>query len=676
MVIEVGHFCLILAAVLSALQAGFGFRHGYDALVHFAARLQWLLILTAFIILTHSFIVSDFSLLLVADHSSTTAPLLYRVTAVWGNHEGSMLLWLLVLTIYGAMVSFFGKTLPSSLIRRVLAVQALIVFGFAVFIIITSNPFVRLELPPLEGLGLNPILQDPGLAFHPPLLYLGYVGLSIPFSFAMAALLEARGEVDWLRAWASWVRPWAMVSWCFLTLGIALGSYWAYYTLGWGGWWFWDPVENAALLPWLVATALLHSARVVEVRGALQRWTILLAIIAFGLSLLGTFLVRSGVLTSVHAFAVDPSRGIAILLLLGITIGGGLLLFALRAPYLRAGPIFTAMSREGSLVFNNLLLASGAATVLVGTLYPLILDGLGAAPVSVGPPYYISSFLPLMVPMVVAMGLAPLLDWRQNDFFALMQRLRTIVISMVAVALAAALVAAVTHPGNRLLAMIGAATAVWVFIGTIVAHIVGPNDKSRYIAWGRTLAHLGMAITILGMTGTSYRQELSRVMKTGDQATLGPFEIVLDRFEKRVMAGYDAELAVFAVKLRALPFGIMANPYTVSAEHREFKTPVMTTSVTGILSLGFGDIYIALGDKVTARNSAPVPDAANAPIAPNGYVVRLYWTPLIPLIWIGTLFMAVGGAIAIMKRRTRHDRHLNPAKTAIKATARGKGRGA
>src|SRR5579872_2917500 len=425
MINEIGHFALVLALCVAVIQSTLplvGAARGDGALVALArpaAVAQFLFIATAFFALMHAYAVSDFSLVNVAENSNSMKPLLYKVTGVWSNHEGSMLLWVFMLSLFGAAVALFGRNLPPALRARVLAVQAMIGVGFLLFILFTSNPFMRLFPVPADGNGLNPILQDPGLGFHPPMLYLGYVGFSISFCFAIAALIE--GRVD--PAWARWVRPWTLAAWCALTCGIAMGSWWSYYTLGWGGWWFWDPVENASFMPWLVGTALLHSAIVVEKREALKSWTILLAIIAFSLSLIGTFLVRSGVLTSVHAFASDPRRGVFILLLLLVAIGGSLSLYAVRAPALKGGGLFAPVSRESALVLNNLLLSCAAATVFLGTLYPLFLDAVGGPKVSVGYPFFNRTFVPLAVPLLLAMAAGPLLAWKRGDILAATQRL-------------------------------------------------------------------------------------------------------------------------------------------------------------------------------------------------------------------------------------------------------------
>src|SRR5882762_2404568 len=465
MITEIGHFALVLALCVAVLQASlplYGATRGDGALIAWArpaAMAQFLFVAIAFFALMHAHAVSDFSLANVTANSNSTKPLLYKLSGVWSNHEGSMLLWVFILTLFGAAVALFGQNLPPALRARVLAVQAMIGVGFLLFILLTSNPFLRLWPAPADGMGLNPILQDPGLAFHPPWLYLGYVGFSISFCFAIAALIE--GRVD--PAWARWVRPWTLAAWCALTIGIAMGSWWAYYTLGWGGWWFWDPVENASFMPWLVGTALLHSAVVVEKREALKTWTILLAIIAFSLSLIGTFLVRSGVLTSVHAFASDPLRGVFILLLLSLYTGGALLLFAWRAPQLQGGGLFAPISREGGLLLNNLLLTTAAATVFIGTLYPLLLDVVAHQKVSVGPPFYTMTFIPIMVPLLVAMAVGPMLPWKRGDLMAALSRLKFAFLATAA----AALVTLAATGAQSIGAACGLALAAWLFAATL-----------------------------------------------------------------------------------------------------------------------------------------------------------------------------------------------------------------
>src|SRR5712672_4359503 len=465
MIPELGHFALVLALFLALIQATvpmFGARRNDALLMGLAGTTaigQFCFVALSFAALTACYVQSDFSVQTVFENSHSAMPLIYKITSAWGNHEGSMLLWVLILSLFGAPVALFGGNLPARLKANVLAVQSSIAVAFVLFILVTSNPFLRIPEPPLEGRDLNPILQDPGLAIHPPLLYLGYVGLSIAFSFAIAALID--GRID--AAWARWVRPWTLLAWMFLTLGIAMGSYWAYYTLGWGGWWFWDPVENASFMPWLAATALLHSALVMEKRNALKVWTILLAILAFSLSLMGTFLVRSGILTSVHAFAVDPRRGVFILTILIVLIGGALALYAWRAPQLKQGGLFAPISREGALVLNNVLLTTACATVFVGTLYPLALESLTGAKISVGPPYFNLTFGPLMLPLLAAMPFGPYLAWKRGDLAGVAQRL----FAAAMLSLAALVATAAVMWRGPWLAPYGIALGVWIVAGAL-----------------------------------------------------------------------------------------------------------------------------------------------------------------------------------------------------------------
>src|SRR5262245_25845550 len=466
MIPELGHYALVLALALGMIQAiapVVGARTNDSTLMQLAAStsiMQFVFVGLAFLALVGCYVTSDFSVATVYENSHSMMPLIYKITSVWGNHEGSMLLWVLILSLFGALVGSFGTNLPSVLKAHVLAVQSWIACAFYLFILFTSNPFVRLTPAPFEGRDLNPVLQDIGLAIHPPLLYLGYVGFSIAFSFAIAALIDGRTDA----AWARWVRPWTLVAWMFLTLGIAMGSYWAYYELGWGGWWFWDPVENASLMPWIAGTALLHSAVVMEKRNALKVWTILLAILTFSLSLLGTFLVRSGVLTSVHTFASDPSRGVFILAILVFFIGGSLALYAWRAPALKQGGLFAPISREGALVFNNLFLTSACATVFVGTLYPLALEALTGEKISVGAPFFNLTFGPLFVPLLIAVPFGPLLAWKRGDLGAAAQRL----IAAYALALVALGVTFAIQRGGPVLAPFGVGLAVYVMIGALI----------------------------------------------------------------------------------------------------------------------------------------------------------------------------------------------------------------
>ena len=518
MTVEFGHFALVLALAVSLIQLALpliGARSNDLTLMRLADRaasLQFLLVGIAFACLTASYLGSDFSVRNVYENSHSLKPMIYKLSGVWGNHEGSLLLWVLILALSGAAVAAFGQGIPDRLRALTLAVQASVAVAFLLFLLLTSNPFDRLLPAPFEGRDLNPLLQDPGLAIHPPLLYIGYVGLSIAFSFAVAALID--GRID--AAWARFARPWILAAWIFLTLGIAMGSYWAYYELGWGGWWFWDPVENASLMPWLLATALLHSAIVMEKRGALKIWTILLAILAFSLSLLGTFIVRSGVLTSVHSFATDPARGVAILGILCIFIGGSLALFAWRAPLLTQGGLFAPISREGALVFNNLFLSTACLAVLVGTLYPLALEAWDGSKISVGPPFFNLVFVPLTLPLVLAMPFGQQLAWKRGDLAAVAQRL----LFAIALAVAAAIATYAWNGGAGALAPIGVGVGLFIIAGSLseiatrasragggVAATLRRAAGLPISAWGSAVAHAGVGIFVLGVASTAYQSE-------------------------------------------------------------------------------------------------------------------------------------------------------------------------
>jgi cytochrome c-type biogenesis protein CcmF len=642
MITEIGHFALVLALCIALLQASlplYGAARADGLLIAWArpaAIAQFLFIAIAFVALMHAYAVSDFSLANVAANSNSTKPLLYKLTGVWSNHEGSMLLWVFILTLFGAAVALFGRNLPPTLRARVLAVQAMIAVGFLVFILFTSNPFLRLWPAPADGMGLNPILRDPGLAFHPPCLYLGYVGFSITFCFAVAALIE--GRVD--PAWARWVRPWTLAAWCALTTGIAMGSWWAYYTLGWGGWWFWDPVENASFMPWLVGTALLHSAIVVEKREALKTWTILLAIIAFSLSLIGTFLVRSGVLTSVHAFANDPMRGVFILLLICLYTGGALLLFAWRAPQLAGGGLFAPISREGGLLLNNLLLTTAAATVLIGTLYPLFLDLVARQKVSVGPPFYDMTFVPIMVPLLIAMAVGPLLPWKRGDLYAALSRLKVAFV----VTAAAALVTLAAAGAHSIGAACGLALAAWLFAATLtelaerVRLAADPRGAFRRAlhlpraTWGMILAHGGMAVVIAGITGSNaWTAERIVDARPGEQIALAGYTIALDAVNQVSGPDYTATRA---------DMRLMRGGREIAQLHPEKRFfPVENGSATGVAIRTnlLSDVYAVIGD----------------PDGKGGYTLRLYWNPLVPWIWLGAAAMALGGIVSLTDRRHR-----------------------
>ena len=622
MIIELGHFALVLALVLAAVQGVLpllGAARGNAAWMdagRMAALGQLPLVVIAFAALMHAYVTSDFSVLNVVENSHSAKPLLYKITGVWGNHEGSMLLWVLILALFGAAVAAFGDDLPETLRARVVGIQGLLGVGFLMFVLATSNPFVRVWPPPLDGQDLNPLLQDPGLAFHPPFLYLGYVGFSVAFSFAVAALLE--GRVD--AAWARWVRPWTLAAWVTLTIGIALGSWWAYYELGWGGWWFWDPVENASLMPWLLGTALLHSAIVVEKRDALKVWTVLLAILTFALSLIGTFLVRSGVLNSVHAFATDPQRGLYILLLLAIAVGGALLLFALRAPVLAPGGRFAPVSREGALVLNNLLLSVVTATVFIGTLYPLLLDALGGATITVGAPYFDRTVLPVMVPLLIAAAIGPLLAWKRGDLPRALRSLRP----AAAAAVIAAVSSAVASGGEPALAPLGLAVAAWLLVGALteLAQRVRLTQvslaESRRRAAALPRAAYGIAAVPVGGT-----------------VPLSGYVVSLDSVEPVRGPNYEGRRATLTVRRGDGPAAPIVA--TLTPETRAYPVAGMTTTEAAIRTNLLGDLYAVLGD--------PGEDGV--------WVVRLHFNPLVPWIWIGCLIMAAGGLVSLSDRRLR-----------------------
>ncbi|MBI3446946.1 MAG: heme lyase CcmF/NrfE family subunit [Magnetospirillum sp.] len=644
MIAEIGHFALVLAMCVALVQAIvplIGAKRGNAAWMGVsgpASSLQFLFIAVAFGALTNAYVTSDFSVMNVAQNSHTDKPMLYKVAGVWGNHEGSLLLWITILSLFGFAVTLFGRNLPPGLKARALAVQAMIAVGFLAFILITSNPFARLEPPPVNGQGLNPMLQDPGLAFHPPFLYLGYVGFSMAFSFAIAALLE--GRVD--AAWARWVRPWTLAAWIFLTSGIILGSWWAYYTLGWGGWWYWDPVENASFMPWLAGTALLHSAIVVEKRDALKSWTILLAIVTFGLSLLGTFLVRSGVLTSVHAFATDPARGVFVLLLLCLAVGGSLTLYAVRAPSMKMGGLFSPISREGALLLNNVLMATGAATVLLGTLYPLIADALNLGKVSVGPPFFNAVFLPLMAPMVLVMAAAPMLSWKRGDLAGVLGRLKFVA----ALAVAAAMAVWFLQGGSAGPWWTGAgfALAVWLGLGTLLdfaeriglfarpSQALGRAARLPNSAWGMLLAHFGLAVFIVGLTASSaWTTEHIQSQKMGETIMVGGFGITLKAVDEVPGPNYTASRATFEISKDGKVIDVM------QPEKRQYRQPPRPTTTAAIRSGLLGDLYVVIGDAD----------------AKGGYVTRLYFNPCIPWLWAGGALLVLGGLISLADRRHR-----------------------
>ena len=642
MIPEIGHFALILALVVALVQGTvpiIGAARGQTAWMDVgrpAALFQLALITIAFLALMWAYVVSDFSVLNVVQNSNTAKPLLYKITGVWGNHEGSLVLWVLILATFGAAVAVFGGNLPAPLRARVLSVQAWIAIGFLAFSLITSNPFERIFPVPLDGRDLNPLLQDPGLAFHPPMLYAGYVGFSIAFSFAIAALIE--GRVD--PAWARWVRPWTLLAWCFLTAGIALGSWWAYYELGWGGWWFWDPVENASFMPWLMGTALLHSVIVSEKRDALKAWTILLAILTFSLSLLGAFIVRSGILTSVHAFATDPARGVFMLFLLVLAIGGSLTLFAVRGPALKSGGLFAPVSREGALVLNNLLLTAACATVFLGTLYPLFLEAVTGDKISVGPPFYNRTFVPIMVPLIAVMAVGPLLSWKRADLAGVASRLK---LAFAAAVLAA--LGAVALEGGPVLAVLAMGLAAWLFAGTLAewadriklfrAPLGDSLRRARGLprsAHGMTLAHIGMAVAIAGMTASaSWNTESVQYMRPGESVDLAGYTYRLDSVDQVQGPNYTSNMARVTVS-RGERVITQLTP-----ERRLYTVQNMPTTEAGIYTTGLSDLYVVIGDS----------DGA------GGWTVRIFNEPLVPWIWVGSLLMIFGGVVSLTDQRLR-----------------------
>ncbi len=643
MIAESGHYALVLALALALVQMTVPFvgaRKNDPVLMAVAgptAVAQWCFVALAFGALMICYVRSDFSVLNVFENSHSAKPLVYKLSGVWGNHEGSMLLWVFILTVFGALVALFGANLPARLKASVLAVQSSIAAAFLLFILITSNPFLRVSEAPFEGRDLNPILQDPGLAIHPPLLYVGYVGLSISFSFAIAALIE--GRID--AAWARWVRPWTLLAWIFLTLGIAMGSYWAYYTLGWGGWWFWDPVENASFMPWLAATALLHSALVMEKRDALKVWTTLLAILAFSLSLIGTFLVRSGVLTSVHAFATDPMRGVFILMILAVFIGGSFALFALRAPLLKQGGLFAPVSREGALVLNNLFLVSACATVFIGTLYPLALEALTGEKISVGAPFFNATFVPLFIPLLIAVPFGPLLGWKRGDLLGVAQRLVGAAgVGLITVAVVFAMEGGgpILVPfaiGLALYVMAGALTEVVERTGLLKVPLATAFARAKGLprsAWGATFAHFGLGIALLGIIGeTQWSLERIAELRPGQSISIRRYDFQFDGLTTRQGPNYRDLTAHFTVRRHGEIVGAM------EPARRSFPSRGTAITETALMTRGVSQLYLSLGE--------PNPDGSLA--------VRLYYKPLVLLIWFGAVGMAIGGVLSLSDRRLR-----------------------
>ncbi|MDZ4373570.1 MAG: heme lyase CcmF/NrfE family subunit [Phenylobacterium sp.] len=646
MIAETGAFALILALALSVVQVALSAVGRYRrsptltgagegaALAAFAANG------VAFFALMYAFIVSDFSVANVAANSHSAKPLLYRIAGTWGSHEGSMLLWCLALTGFGAAVAGLGRDLPRGLRAVTVAVQGGLGVVFLAYRVFASNPLARVAAPPAEGRSLNPLLQDPALAVHPPFLYAGYVGLSVVFSLAVAALIE--GRVD--AAWSRWVRPWTLAAWSMLTVGITLGSFWAYYELGWGGWWFWDPVENASFMPWLIATALLHSAVVTEKRGALAGWTVFLALAGFSFSMLGAFLVRSGVLTSVHAFAVDPTRGVLLLIILGVTAGLGFALFAWRAPGLSRGGIFAPISRESALVMNNILLAAATATVLLGTLYPLIREAISGEAISVGPPYFNLTFTPLMVALMILVPAGPLLAWKRGDAQGLIQRLWVALLIPTA---AGGLTLAVVSP-RHLAGSLGVALGAWLIVGVLVeiaertrAFRVPAAESWRRLTrlprgtWGMTLAHLGLGVFVLGAVfEVTWKSEAAEALPIGGSVTTSGYTVRLDDVRPVEGPNYDADRGALTVTRGDRLI------CKVSPERRLYTAGGQTTTEVGLCYQGFSHVYVVLGER---RGGADAPT----------FLVRAYWNPWASLIFVGPGVMALGGLVSLSDRRLR-----------------------
>jgi cytochrome c-type biogenesis protein CcmF len=639
---EIGQLALSLALMLALVQAGASLVGAWRvdpslmAVGRTAAGLQLAFVALAFVCLAACYVGGDYSVQLVAEHSNRAQPLIYRIGATWGSHEGSMLLWVLILAVYGCAIALFGGSLRETLQARVTGVQGVVGAAFVGFLVFTSNPFLRLWPAPSDGAELNPILQDPGLVFHPPVLYLGYVGLSIAFSFAIAALLEGRVDSNWGR----WVRPWVLAAWIFLTVGITMGSVWSYYTLGWGGWWFWDPVENASLMPWLLATALLHSCLVLEKRGALVSWTLLLAILTFSMSLVGTFLVRSGVLTSVHAFAIDAQRGVYILGIIAVLTGVALGLYAWRAPALKTGSLFGLLSKEYAITVNNLFLAAATATVFLGTFYPVFAEVFNGDKISVGPPYYNLTFAPIFMLLFVLVSFGPMLNWKRDEGVALLRRLR-----VPALAAAAALVLAILVFGVRhAMAAVGFALGAWLLVGAgaVLARRWRLGEErgaglprrirsTPLAVWGLALAHAGLGVTTLGITAMAgWRSNLVTSMTPGQSVAVAGKHVTLTSVRMVDGPNYQASQAAFEVET-------LAGPRLMVSERRLFPASQTTTTQAAINVGLLGNVYISIGDRSED----------------GGLVVRMWNHPLVNFIWGGAFLMALGGAVSLADRRLR-----------------------
>jgi cytochrome c-type biogenesis protein CcmF len=640
MIAELGHFSLILALCVAILLSvvpmigSFIGTYSWMALSRPASLVLVLMVGISYAVLTYSFLINDFSVKYVANTSNLSQPLIYRITGVWGSHEGSLLLWMLILALWGAAVSVFSRAVPMQMIARVLSVMGMISVGFLLFILLTSNPFDRLIPAPVDGQSLNPLLQDFGLVIHPPMLYMGYVGFSVAFAFAVAALIGGRLDM----AWARWMRPWTNVAWMFLTFGIALGSWWAYYELGWGGWWFWDPVENASFMPWLIGTALIHSLAATEKRGAFKAWTVLLAVTAFSLSLLGTFLVRSGVLTSVHAFANDPERGVFILGFLGVVVGCSLVLYAWRAPQLRSNTEFTVQSREAGLLFNNVAMVVLCASVLLGTLYPLVLDSLGIAKISVGLPYFNAIFVPLAAAVALVVGVGALVRWKNDNVMAIVKKMSWAIVVSVIAGIAVPLMMGGFKPA----AALGVALACWVFLTTLQGVFERlKNRNNKLVAlfsipagfWGMTLGHLGIAVFSVGVSLTSlYSIETDLRMARGEVHEMAGYQFEFQGVEQVQGPNYSADEGLLVVTRNGVEVAQLA------AQKRDYSSQMGIMTEAAIDPGLTRDLFFALGESLNGNDE---------------WSMRIYYKPYVRWIWLGAFLMGLGGLIAVTDRRYR-----------------------
>ena len=646
---EIGTYCLVLAFCLSLAQAGLVIAGKGRGIARYAEGVSLagaVSILIAFGILIFAFIRSDFSVVNVAEHSHTDKPLLYKISGAWGSHEGSMLLWCTILLVYGALITLRGQALPEGLRLKALGIQGGLGAAFVGFTLFSSNPLVRLAEAPLQGQSLNPALQDPALAFHPPMLYLGYVGMSVVFSFAVAALIE--GRLD--RAWARWIRPWALLAWSFLTIGITLGAFWAYYELGWGGWWAWDPVENASFMPWLAATALLHSAIVMEKRDSLKAWTVFLGLLAFTFSMMGAFLVRSGLLTSVHSFAVDPQRGILLAAILLVTAGGGFALFALRAPTLAPGGLFATVSRETTLVLNNLLISAALCSVFLGTLYPILMQALFDKTMSVGAPYYLAVFAPIMIVALLLVPVSSLMSWKRADLKGVLQRLA----ATFAVAVLAAAIGSLFYKGPSLLSeaeyLVGLVVGFWLIFGTVRTLMQAVDFRINaagaalrrlsgvpLAAWGMILAHVGLGVFVLGAVVESHQKlSVMQGMALGDSVRLGQYELHFKSLYQKPGANYDAQGGVFDLKDGRGKVICQPKP-----QRRFYPASNQVQSKVALCFTPLDDLYVVMAEPQTGADGA------------MSWQVRFFYNPWVRLIFFGPLLMALGGVLSLCDRRLR-----------------------